>query len=178
MKRAAGREEVDPDRLVGHWVLDGLLSKVQFAERVFWGFVKVRGHFDDFNGSGTVEPGGKVTGSVSVETASLDTKNGKRDEHLRSSDFFDVEHYPLITAHVSGFTSRGDPADLHASLAIKGVREPITLTVSVEDVTADTIRLRAQADVDRGRFGMTWNKLGATGQATIVADAVFRRSAE
>jgi polyisoprenoid-binding protein YceI len=178
MKRVVGREEVDPDRLVGHWVLDGALSRVRFTERILWGLVKVRGRFADFNGSATVELGGRVTGSVSVETGSLDTENKKRDEHLRSPDFFDVERYPLITARVSGFTSRGDPTDLHASLAIKGVHEPITLTVSVEDVTADTIRLRAQADVDRGRFGMTWKKLGATGRATIVADAVFRRSAE
>ena len=178
MKRVAGREEVDLDRLVGHWVLDSSLSKVRFAERVLSGLVKVQGRFTAFSGSGTVEPGGKVTGYVSIEAASLETKNEKRNGHLRSSDFFDVERHPLISAHVSGFTFRGDAADLHATLAIKGVREPIALTASVEEVTADTIRLKVQAKVDRGRFGMTWKKMGMTGQASIVADAVFRRSAE
>jgi polyisoprenoid-binding protein YceI len=178
MKRVVGREELDLDRLVGHWVLDSSLSKVRFAERVLWGLVKVQGRFTAFSGSGTVEPGGEVTGSVSVEAASLDTKNEKRDEHLRSSDFFDVERHPSITAHVSGFTFRGDAADLHAALAIKGVREPITLTASVEEVTADTIRLKAQAKADRGRFDMTWKRMGATGQATFVVEVVFRRSAE
>ena len=178
MKQVAGREEVDLDRLVGHWVLDSSLSKVRFAERIFWGLVKVQGRFTAFSGSGTVESEGRVTGSVKVEAASLDTKNDKRDEHLRSSDFFDVVRHPLITVDVSAVTMRGGVADVHAVLAINGVREPVTLTASPEEVTADTIRLKAQAKVDRGRFGMTWNKIGVTGRAAIVADAVFRRSAE
>ena len=151
---------------------------MRFRERVLWGLVKVEGCFTAFSGSGTVEPGGKVAGDVNIEAASLETKNQKRNEHLRSADFLDVERHPLITVHVSGVTLRSDAADLHATLAIKGVREPITLTGSVGEVTADTICLKAQAAVDRGQFGMTWKKMGATRQATVVADAVFRRSAE
>jgi polyisoprenoid-binding protein YceI len=178
MKHAAGQEEVDLDQLVGHWLLDGAQSKVRFAERILWGLVKVHGRFTALTGSGTVDPEGKVTGSLTVEAALLETNNEKRDEHLRSSDFFDVVRHPLITVDVSAVTIRGDVTDVHAALVIKGVREPITLTACVDEVTADTIRLKAQAKVDRGRFGMTWNKMGSTRQATIVADAVFRRLAQ
>jgi len=106
MKQVAGREEVDLDRLVGHWVLDSSLSKVRFAERIFWGLVKVQGRFTAFSGSGTVESEGRVTGSVKVEAASLDTENDKRDEHLQSSDFFDVVRHPLPLRCHRGCTGR------------------------------------------------------------------------
>jgi polyisoprenoid-binding protein YceI len=177
MTQGARREEVGLDQLVGRWVLNGSESEVRFTEPVFWGLVKVKGRFTTFGGSGAIEPGGKVAGSVRLEAASLDTNNKKRDEHLRSADFFDVERHPLITVDVSAVEVRGDVADIHAALVIRGVHEPITLTANIEEVTADTVRVRAQAKVDRGRFGMTWRKMGATGQATVEVDAVFRRSA-
>ena len=178
MKEGAQGQEVGLDQLVGRWVLNSSESEVRFTEPVFWGLVKVKGRFTTFGGSGAIEPGGKVTGSVRIEAASLETNNKKRDAHLRSSDFFDVERHPVITVNVSAVAIRGDAADIHAALAIRGVHEPITLAASVEHVTGDTVHLKAQAKVDRGRFGMTWKKMGTTGQATIKVDAVFRRSAE
>ena len=178
MKQGVHRQEVGLDQLVGRWVLNSSENEVRFTEPVFWGLVKVKGRFTTFGGSGAIEPGGKVTGSVRIEAASLDTNNKKRDAHLRSSDFFDVERHPVITVDVSSVAIRGNAADIHAALAIRGVHEPITLTASVEDVTADSVHLKAQAKVDRGRFGMTWKKMGATGHATIKVDAVFRRSTE
>jgi polyisoprenoid-binding protein YceI len=178
MKRLARGEEVNLDRLVGRWVLDSSVSEVRFAERILWGLVKVQGRFTAFSGSGTVESDGKITGSVTIEAASLATKNEKRDEHLRSSDFFETDRHPLITVDVSAVTIRGEFIDVHGALVIKGVREPITLSTCVDEATGDTILLKVQAEVDRGRFGMTWKKMGARGRATIVADVVFRRSTE
>ena len=61
------------------------------------GLVPVTGLFGEFSGSGTVSPGGKVSGRITVAAASIDTKNKKRDTHLRSADFFDTDKYSGIT---------------------------------------------------------------------------------
>ncbi len=78
----------------GLWQLDATRSTVAISHVTMWGMVTVKGTFTGVSGEGEVRPDGTVRGAVTLDAASLDTKHTKRDEHLRSADFFDVEHHP------------------------------------------------------------------------------------
>jgi polyisoprenoid-binding protein YceI len=75
----------------GDWVFDPSASTVEFVGKSFWGAMPVRGTFGTVSGSGTVGADGAISGLLVIDAASLDTKMSKRDEHLRSADFFNVE---------------------------------------------------------------------------------------
>src|SRR6202020_3002283 len=91
----------DPDT-AGVWSLDHNRSTVNFKIRNFWGLLNGKGRFTDVSGDGQVTGKGAIFGRLDIQVASLRTGIGKRDEHLRSADFFDAEHYPLITVEVTG----------------------------------------------------------------------------
>ncbi len=86
----------------GRWVLDPARSRVQFHVKHFWGAITVHGSFAQITGEGTVGADGMVTGRLSMDAASLDTKNSRRDRHLRSADFFDADRHPyaVVTAGI------------------------------------------------------------------------------
>ena len=77
------------------WVVDPARSTVEFRVRNFWGLTTIVGHFSRFDGSYTVGTDGRAVELI-VDAGSLDTGNRRRDEHLRSSDFFDVEPLPHV----------------------------------------------------------------------------------
>src|SRR3974390_3286300 len=77
------------------WSVDRDETSVAFAVKTFWGLTTVRGRFDRFGGSYEVGPNGKKI-EVTIDADSLDTGNRKRDEHLRSIDFFDVVACPEV----------------------------------------------------------------------------------
>src|SRR3954453_7846168 len=76
------------------WRLDPARSSVEFHVRHFYGLMTVKGEFADYDG--TLELGATPAVELTIHAASLDTKRAKRDEHLRSDDFFDVEHHPQV----------------------------------------------------------------------------------
>lgn len=80
----------------GRWVIDPDLSSVTFAVKHFWGLMTVRGHFTRFTGEADVTPDGVITAHLTIEADSVDTRQNKRDAHLRSSDFFDTARHPAI----------------------------------------------------------------------------------
>jgi polyisoprenoid-binding protein YceI len=73
--------------LAGEWALDPRKSSIRLKSRSMWGLVPVNGVFREVSGNGTVSPDGEVSGTVTVAAASIDTKNTRRDTHLRSADF-------------------------------------------------------------------------------------------
>jgi polyisoprenoid-binding protein YceI len=108
---------------------------------------------------------------------SLSTNNRRRDEHLRSADFFDVTHHPELLVKVHDVTAAGD-AKLHCrgTLEAAGHVEPLELDVDVRDASADSVVLNAEVVVDRTRFSMTWSPLGiASRRARLVVVARFVR---
>ncbi len=157
----------------GHWVLDPAGSRAEFHVRHFWGAVTVHGWFSQITGEGDVGPGGTVTGRLSIEAASLGTGNKKRDEHLRSADFFDVEHHPRVVVTVTGATPAGPTAlACQGSLEAAGHVQPVEFTAHLDDASAEKVILRAELVADRTRFAMTWSPLGmasAMVRATVVA---------
>ena len=94
----------------GHWTLDPAGSSVQFHVKHLWGLNTVHGRFEIFDGEGGVNSDGTVSGDLAVDVTSLTTKNRKRDQHLRSADFFDVEHHPMVIITADDLTPDGDRA--------------------------------------------------------------------
>ena len=90
-----------------------------------WGLVPVKGRFTEFSGDGQVTAPQTVFGRIDIKAASLRTGIRKRDDHLRSADFFEAEKFPDISVVVTGAEAvDGDTVDLRAQLTIKGTTKP------------------------------------------------------
>ena len=148
----------------GTWNLDAAHSDVDFVVR-HAGISKVRGTFHAVEGQLVIaEQFTQSSVDVTVDVASISTKNEGRDAHLRSADFLDVESHPAIT-----FTSdhaehvRGDHWQVPGTLTIRGVSQPVTLDLEFLGVQTDPwgnekAAFEATAEVDREAFGITWNQ--------------------
>jgi polyisoprenoid-binding protein YceI len=86
------------------------------------GLVRVKGVFREVGGSGTVSSDGEVSGTLTVAAASIDTKNTRRDTHLRSADFLDTGSYPDLTFTVEAI--RG--LVVTGALTVRGRTRPLS----------------------------------------------------
>ncbi|MYW08522.1 YceI family protein [Streptomyces sp. SID2563] len=162
----------------GLWQLDTTRSVIAVSHVTMWGMVTVKGEFRGVTGEGEVHADGTVSGSVALEAASLDTKHKKRDEHLRSADFFDVERHPTLVFAVRDATYRQNgTVEVKGRLTVRGVSRPQTATVKVTESSTDSIALTTEFTVDRDQFGMGWNRLGMMrGLTTVTATLRFTRA--
>lgn len=162
----------DPDA-TGTWTLVPERSSVRFTNKTLWGLVNVNGRFTEFSGTGQVDSDGSVSGRMVIDAASVRTGIGKRDEHLRSGDFFDTDTSPQITVELTG----GRDTDLQATLTIRGTTLPLPLSVELARPDAHTVTIAARSEVDRTRWGVSGNMFGMMPAATALAvDAVFVKS--
>src|SRR5699024_7553899 len=147
----------------GKWTLDPAHSEAMFTVR-HAGISRVRGTFYDFAGNATFTE--VLNGSVvqaNVDTASVNTRNEGRDEHLQSADFFDAENYPVLdfeSLEVIDFD--GEEVKVNGNLTIRGTNQEVILDGEFDDQTVDpfgTIRAGfvAQTDISREAVGLTWN---------------------
>ena len=157
------------------WALDPRRSTLTFRAKSFWGALPVKGTFGSFDGDGEITAERAVTGRVRVEAASLSTGMGKRDEHLRSADFFDVEKFPEITVEVHGATPRGaDGLDLDATVTVKGTTRRLTLPATARLLDDGAVRIATSATIDREEYGVDGNLVGMIPKSTrIDGEAVF-----
>lgn len=163
-------------QLAGDWTLDPARSEVRLRSKSMWGLVAVKGVFGRVSGSGTVSPAGEASGTITVAAGSVDTKNKKRDEHLRSADFFDADNHPAITFGVDGITLSGDGARVTGTLTVRDRTRPLSFDARVSAFDGAEVWLDAEVAVNRGDFGLTWNQLGmASMDNTITIHAVFSR---
>ena len=102
---------------VGAWVVDPAGSTAAFESKTFWGLVTVRGTFGGVTGSGAVADDGTFSGELVIDTTKLDTKNKKRDVHLRSADFFDAEKHPTMVVRIA--SAKRDETAMALSRAIR-----------------------------------------------------------
>ncbi len=163
-------------RLAGDWTLDPSRSEVRLRSKSVWGLVAVKGAFGRVAGTGTVSPAGEVSGTITVAAGSIDTNNKKRDEHLRSADFFDADNHPSIAFAVDGITLSGAGARLTGSLTVRDRAKPVSFDAKVSSFDGAEVWLDAELHVNRADFGLTWNQLGmASMDNTITVQAVFTR---
>ena len=167
----------DPDT-AGVWSLDTDRSTVNFKIKNFWGLINVKGHFTGVSGDGQVTGKGAIFGRLDIPVASLRTGIGKRDEHLRSADFFDADRYPDISVVVTAVEpSTGNDAALRATFTIKGITAEVPLPVHVSALADGSVQVSAKTEIDRDQFDIGWNRLGMVAKtATVSADAYFVRA--
>jgi len=168
---------LDPD-MAGVWNLAPERSAITFKIRNMWGLLGVKGRFTEFSGDGQLTNKGAVYGRLDIRAASLRTGIGRRDQHLRSADFFDVERYPEISVVITALEpTTGNAADLRASFTIKGIDEPVPLPVKIAELNDGSVRISGETKVERSQFGLGWNKFGVISPtATVAADAIFVRA--
>jgi polyisoprenoid-binding protein YceI len=155
---------VTPTTLTGTYVLDPTHSRLGFVARHAM-VTKVRGSFDDFEGTAVLDfdDPTKSTASVTFQIASIDTRNAQRDEHLRTNDFFDAPTYPTGSFVSTGVTKVDDETfQLHGDLTLKGTTKPVTVTFEATGTATDAYgNLRAgfegRATISRKEWGITWN---------------------
>lgn len=167
------RNDVAP---AGTWTIDPAHTTVGFTARHLM-VTKVRGRFGDVTGTITIaENPEDSTAEATIQTASIDTRDAKRDEHLRSADFFDVENFPAITYRNRSLKNvRGDRWEAEGDLEIRGVSRPVTLDVNFEGSTTDPwgnerIGLSATTTINREDYGLTWNQALEAGGVLVSRD--------
>jgi polyisoprenoid-binding protein YceI len=162
-------------RLAGSWTLDAARSQVRLATKSMWGTVPVRGVFGEVSGSGTVTEAGQVTGTLTVAAGSINTKVKKRDDHLRSADFFNVADYPDITFTVEKVSPAGDGVTVAGSLTVHGTTRLVSFGAAVSGDDGE-VTLDAEVPVNRADYGVTFNQLGMMAvKSAITIHAVFTR---
>ncbi|MCD4757632.1 MAG: YceI family protein [Arcobacteraceae bacterium] len=114
--------------------------------------------------------------NASVMTASIDTGIEKRDNHLRSVDFFEVEKYPKMTFTMSSYTTDGTEGVLSGDLTIHGVTKKVTFEVEnngmIKDPWGNTrTAFTLETKINRKDFGLNWNKALEAG-GVLVGDKV------
>lgn len=161
----------------GTWTVDPAHSSVEFQVK-HMGIATVKGFFSEFEG--TLEVGedlSQAKASGTVEVASVDTREPKRDEHLRSADFFDVERFPQITFQSTALTPVDeDTFHIEGDLSIHGVTKPVKLEAVVQGTDRDPwgnerVALEVAGQIKRSDFGMTFNQALGSGNM-LVGDKV------
>ncbi len=177
MESTAASHSQDTALPKGAWIVSPASSVLEFSARGMFGLVPVKGTFSDFEGELHVDDAG-AHGELRVKSKSLDTHNAKRDEHLRSADFFDVEQHPTLTFELTEARSApGGSATFSGSLKIRQNTLAISapLEVSTHD---DHLHLETSLAVDRAAAGVGWNKMGMLkGAAQLHAKLTLERQA-
>ena len=157
----------------GTWTIDASHSEVGFSVRHL-GISKTRGRFGGFTGTLHVDAENPANSSVevSIDAASIDTKDAGRDEHLRSADFFDAEQFPALTFRSTAVRGSGADWVVEGELTIRGVTRPVTLETELVGLQRDPwgndrVGFAATAEVNREEFGLTWNAALETGGVLV-----------
>jgi polyisoprenoid-binding protein YceI len=160
--------------LTGTYALDVAHTRLGFVARHAM-VTKVRGAFNSFEGTATIdgaEPS-KSSVAITMDVASIDTRNEQRDGHLRTNDFLDLENYPTIT-----FTSTsiehdgGDDFQVTGDLTIKGVTRSVTIPLEFQGAVKDPwgndrIGFEGSVVINRKDWGITWNAALETGGVLV-----------
>ncbi len=168
--------QTPPDLSVhaGSWILDPARTTVRFTTRAMW-VVPVKGTVQALEGTGTVTPDGAITGRLVLDAASVASGITKRDEHVRTADFFDVATHPTWVMDVTGGRPTGPGAvELTGTLTMHGVTRPLVLAATI-DLSGAGMTVTLDTHVDRSEWGVGWHKMGAGVVNHVTVAAVFTR---
>lgn len=159
------------------WAIDPTHTEAGFAVKHLM-ISTVRGRFGDVQGQVSFDPSDLSTGSadVTINTTSIDTREAQRDTHLRSADFFDVEHFPVLTFKSRAVQNlKGDEFQLIGDLTIKNVTREVVLDVESHGLQKDPwggerAGFTAKTKINRKDFGLVWNVALETGGIVVGED--------
>jgi polyisoprenoid-binding protein YceI len=160
----------------GTWAVDPSHSSVEFQVK-HMGIATVKGFFHGFDGALTIGEDGSARAEGTVDVATVDTREAKRDEHLRSPDFFDAERFPTLTFVSTGIRAEDDDEYvIDGELTIHGVTQPVSLRAEVTGSDVDPwgnerVALDVSGKIKRSDYGMTFNQALGSGNM-LVGDAV------
>lgn len=167
------------------WQIDPAHTAIEFSVRHMM-ISNVRGQFDSF--SGTVEfdeqNPAATTVDITIDVASINTRDGDRDNHLKSPDFFDANVYPHITFKSRRVEVQSDTsARLIGDLTIRGVTQEVALEVTYHGTAKSpwgsvSAGFHAAATINRKAWGLTWNQVLETGGVLVGEDVTIRIEAE
>jgi polyisoprenoid-binding protein YceI len=172
--------------LASDWDVDAAHSRVGFGVRHMM-VSTVHGAFTAFSGGVALDDKDVTKSKVHIEidAASVDTGNAKRDEHLKSADFFDSAKFPKITFDSTKIEKKSaDALDVTGNLTIKNVTKPVVLSVvgltgEVKDPWGGTRRgATATTKINRKDFGLGWNKALETGGVVVGDDVTIELEVE
>ncbi len=159
------------------WGIDPQHSGITFRVKHMM-IANVKGRFEKFDAQLNYDEADLAKSSVRamIEAASIDTDNEKRDTHLRSADFFDVEKYPQMTFASKRFEKTDDGIKVIGDLTIRGVTREVT--VNIDEITPQQkdpwggtrFGVSASAKLDRTEFGLLWNQTLETGGLLVGND--------
>ena len=164
--------------LTGTYTIDPAHTRIGFVARHAM-VTKVRGSFNEFEGTATVDGDNPANSSVrvTIEAASIDTRNAQRDGHLRSNDFLAMEEYPQIT-FVSTDIRQVDETtfEVTGDLTIKDVTNQVTVPFEFEGAAQDPFGNQrfgfdGSVTISRKDYGITWNAALETG-GVLVSDKI------
>ncbi len=159
------------------WDFDLSHSSVNFHVRHLM-VSKVHGRFQTWSGNLQLDDE-DITRSrveVTIDTASIDTKEDKRDAHLRSADFFDVESFPTWTFSSTDVSRAGTTWTVAGNLTLKDVTQPVSIDFEETGSATDPfgnqrVGFEGELTVNRKDWGLTWNAALETG-GVLVSDKV------
>jgi polyisoprenoid-binding protein YceI len=160
----------------GTWKIDPVHSDISFTVRHMM-VSKVRGHFGSFSGEiVTAENPFESSAVATIDVASVDTGNEQRDNHLRTSDFFDIASHPTMSFRSTGVRQDREGLILDGELTLRGVTRSIALRLEVNGFGPDAYGgtragFTATGEINRRDFGVNWNAALESG-GVVVSDKV------
>ncbi|PLX77481.1 MAG: hypothetical protein C0615_05215 [Desulfuromonas sp.] len=157
--------------------VDPVHSQVQFTVDHLVVF-KVSGAFNEYEGEIEADPTSKTlkSANANIKVASIDTDEPKRDDHLRSPDFFDAANHPEMTFTSKRIEGQGNDITVYGDLTIRGTTKEVALKGSYRGENTDpwgNVRsgFAASTTINRHDYGLSWNKALETG-GFVVGDDV------
>ena len=156
------------------WQLDTAHTVVSFTAKHMM-ITKVRGIFKGVTGTIEFDEADPARSAVEVTipAATVETGMEARDNHLRSADFLDVEHFPTLAFRSTRVTHvKGDEWLVDGELTVRGVTRAVQLELEIDGVVRDPwgnerLAFSAETEIDREEFGLTWNVALETGGVLV-----------
>lgn len=165
---------------MANWNLDTAHSEIEFKVKHMM-ISSVKGQFEQFDvqveNQGDDLQNAKV--SVSIDTASINTKSEHRDQHLKSDDFFATDNFPKITFVSTQINKTSDDEyDITGDLTVKDVTKPVTLKAEFGGIGKDPwgnqkAGYTVVGKINRADFGLTWNAALETGGVMVSEEVKF-----
>ena len=155
------------------WAIDPTHSEIGFKVKHMM-FTNVSGKFGTYEATIATEDDNFENAAIefSADINSIDTNNADRDNHLKSTDFFDAENHPKLTFKASSFAKDGDDYELTGDLSIKGVTKSVKFPVEFSGLMKDPwgntkVGLNIYGKINRKDWGLNWNSALETGGVLV-----------